>query len=132
MDFIQETPNAAMSIQILWGVLLAASALYLTWMALKLVSTALKCVAVGLLVYGLLTPATELKSQVDAALVNGRTALTQLLDQNEQNTHPVIDDETQHARVEDAGLDFIAQLALSAVSQAQGKSLESHNATLRP
>ena len=75
MDYIQELPNAATSIQVLWGVVLLASALGLTWMSLRLVSTALKCGALALLVYALLTPATQIQNQVDDLFADGhRTA----------------------------------------------------------
>ena len=100
MDYIQDLPNAATSIQVLWGVVLLASALGLTWMSLKLVSTALKCGALALLVYALLTPATQIQTQVDGLLADGREALTQML---------------EHAP-EQQSIDFIAQIATGALS----------------
>jgi hypothetical protein len=99
MDYIQELPNAATSIQVLWGVVLLASALGLTWMSLRLVSTALKCGALALLVYALLTPATQIQNQVDDLFVDGREALTQMLEQ----------------APEQQSIDFIAQIATSAL-----------------
>ena len=95
MEYIQDLPNAATSIQVLWGVVLLASALGLTWMSLKLVSTALMCGALALLVYALLTPATEIQTQVDGLLVQGKTALTQMLEEAPKQE----------------SMDFIAQIA---------------------
>ena len=95
MEYIQDLPNAATSIQVLWGVVLLASALGLTWMSLKLVSTALKCGALALLVYALLTPATEIQTQVDGLLADGKTALTQMLEEAPKQE----------------SMDFIAQIA---------------------
>jgi len=100
MDYIQDLPNAATSIQVLWGVVLLASALGLTWMSLRLVSTALKCGALALLVYALLTPATQIQIQVDGLLADGRTALTQMLEQTPDQE----------------SMDFIAQIASNALS----------------
>ena len=99
MEYIQDLPNAATSIQVLWGVGLLASALGLTWMSLKLVSTALKCGALALVVYALLTPATEIQTQVDDVLAQGKTALTQLIDEAPQQE----------------SMDFIAQIATGAL-----------------
>ena len=95
MEYIQDLPNAATSIQVLWGVGLLVSALGLTWMSLKLVSTALKCGALALVVYALLTPATEIQTQVDDVLAQGKTALTQLIEEAPKQE----------------SMDFIAQIA---------------------
>jgi hypothetical protein len=69
-------------------------------MSLRLVSTALKCGALALLVYALLTPATQIQTQVDGLLADGRTALTQMLDQTPDQE----------------SMDFIAQIASNALS----------------
>ena len=98
MEYIQDLPNAATSIQLLWGAVLIVSALGLTWMSLKLVTTALKCGALALLVYALLTPATEIQTQVDGVLAQGKAAITQMLEETPQQE----------------SLDFIAQIATGA------------------
>ena len=100
MDYIQDLPNAATSIQVLWGVVLLASAVGLTWMSLRLVSTALKCGALAILVYALLTPATQIQTHVDGLLADGRAALTEILEQ----------------APEQESMDFIAQIATSALN----------------
>ena len=105
MHYIQDLPNAATSIQVLWGVVLLASALGLTWMSLRLVSTALKCGALALLVYALLTPATQIQTQVDGLLADGRTALTQMLEQTPDQE----------------SMDFIAQIASNTLSPESTK-----------
>jgi hypothetical protein len=69
-------------------------------MSLRLVSTALKCGALALLVYALLTPATQIQTQVDGLLADGRTALTQMLEQTPDQE----------------SMDFIAQIASNALS----------------
>lgn len=101
MEYIQDLPNAATSIQVLWGVVLLASALGLTWMSLKLVTTALKCGVLALLVYALLTPATEIQTQVDGLLVQGKTALTQMLEEAPKQE----------------SMDFIAQIATGSLGK---------------
>ena len=98
MEYIQDLPNAATSIQLLWGAVLIVSALGLTWMSLKLVTTALKCGALALLVYALLTPVTEIQTQVDGVLAQGKAAITQMLEETPQQE----------------SLDFIAQIATGA------------------
>ena len=103
MDYIQEIPNAATSIQILWGVILLASALCLTWMSLKLLSTALKCGVLALLVYALLTPATQIQTQVDGLLAEGRVALSEMLEQAPKHE----------------SMDFIAQIATRSLRQSE-------------
>lgn len=99
MEYIQDLPNAATSIQALWAVVLMVSALGLTWMSLKLVTTALKCGALALLVYALLTPATQIQTQVDDLLAQGKTAVTEMLEQNPPQE----------------SMDFIAQIATGAL-----------------